>query len=50
MRTGISVLNNIKNSTRIRLKNIEHDLRIAVSNFPPRIEELCKKHQSQISH
>lgn len=41
---------NIKTSSKICLKNIIHDLHIAVSNFPLRIEELYKRHQSQISH
>jgi len=47
---AFSALNNIKTSSRNRLKNVEPDLCLAVSTVSPQIEELCKKYQSQISH
>lgn len=47
---AFSTLNEIKNKKRERLINVEEELRVALSKISPRIDTLCKKYQSQISH
>ena len=47
--SGFSTLLQIKTKQRNRL-DIENDVRCALSNTFPRIHELSKKKQSQVSH
>lgn len=47
---AISALNEIKNKKRERLIYVEEELRVSLSKISPRIDTLCKKCQSQISH
>ena len=46
---GFSTLLNMKNKHRLRL-NVEHDLRVCLSNTGPRIEKLICNKQAQRSH
>ncbi len=47
---GFSSLTNIKNKKRERLLTVEEEMRVCLSTVRPRIQELCKKSQSQVSH
>lgn len=49
---GFSALTNIKTKRRQKMlsSTLEDNMRICLSSFPPRISELCKTHQAQISH
>jgi len=47
--SGFSTLLQMKTKQRSRLE-VENDLRCALSSTPPRIQELAKKKQSQVSH
>ena len=46
---GFSTLLNIKSKLRLRL-NVDHDLRLCLSNTTPRIEKLICNKQAQPSH
>ena len=48
--SGFSVLTNIKTKKRERLLIVEEEMRVALSNVPPDIKEICAKSQAQISH
>ncbi|XP_071054686.1 zinc finger BED domain-containing protein 5-like [Onthophagus taurus] len=47
---GFSTLTTIKNNKRSQLKNVEDELRVALSTIKPNIEEITKHRQSHISH
>ncbi|XP_028141724.1 protein FAM200A-like [Diabrotica virgifera virgifera] len=47
---GFSSLTNIKNKKRERLLNLEQEMRVALSHIRPDIEQICKRHQAQVSH
>ncbi|XP_050516354.1 protein FAM200A-like [Diabrotica virgifera virgifera] len=47
---GFSSLTIIKNKKRERLLNLEQETRVALSHIRPDIEQICKRHQAQVSH
>jgi len=47
---GFSTLTNIKTKKQVRLTNIEEEMRVAISYIRPDIKNICKNHQTQISH
>ena len=47
---GFSSLTNIKSVKRERLLSVEEEMRVCLSTIRPRIKEICKSKQSQISH
>ena len=47
---GFSYLINIKSVKRERLLSVEEEMRVCLSTIRPRIKEICKSKQSQISH
>lgn len=47
---GFSTLTNIKYKKREKLKCVEEEMRVCLSEIRPRIEEICRSHQAQISH
>jgi len=47
---GFSALATIKNTKRERLLSVEEELRVCLSNIRPRIQLICNKLQSQVSH
>jgi hypothetical protein len=47
---GFSTLTNIKYKKREKLKCVEEEMRVCLSEIRPRIENICKRHQAQISH
>ena len=49
---GFSTLLNVKTkkTQTVTEDTLEDDMRVCLSNVPPRVLELCKKHQGQISH
>ena len=47
---GFSALTTIKNNKRERLLSVEEELRVCLSTIRPRIKEICKCNQAQVSH
>ena len=47
---GFSALTTIKHEKRVQLLSVEDELRVCQSKTRPDFEELCKKHQAQVSH
>ncbi|KAF6199345.1 hypothetical protein GE061_007371 [Apolygus lucorum] len=49
---GFSTLATMKTKKRQRMleSTLEDDMRVCLSQLPPRIPEICRKHQGQISH
>jgi hypothetical protein len=43
-------LTNIKSKERNRLLSVEEELQVCWSKIRPRIQDLCKKKQVQVSH
>ena len=47
---GFSALVNIKNKKRERLKTIDDEMRVCLSEIRPDIDKICASHQAHISH
>lgn len=47
---AFSSLTAIKNKQRERLVDVDSELRVCLSSISPRLEHICKKHRSNISH
>ena len=47
---GFSTLTNIKYKNREKLKCVEEEMRVCLSGIRPRIGEICRGHQAQVSH
>ena len=47
---GFSALTTIKNNKREILLSLEEELRVCLSTIRPRIKEICKCNQAQVSH
>jgi hypothetical protein len=47
---GFSALATVKNTKRERLLTVEDELRVCLSKIRPRIQQICKNNQAQVSH
>lgn len=47
---GFSALTAIKSKKREKLDSVEQEMRVYLSRIRPRIKDICKIHQAQISH
>ncbi|CAI9717626.1 Hypothetical predicted protein [Octopus vulgaris] len=47
---GFSTLNNIKSKKREKLRCIEEEMMVCLSQIRPNIENVSKKHQAHVSH
>ena len=47
---GFSTLVNIKSNKRMKMEFIEEEMRVCLSTIRPKIKDLCKKKQAQVSH
>jgi hypothetical protein len=47
---AFSTMKIMKRKHRTRLQSLDDELRVSLSTIRPRIENLCAKHQAQISH
>ena len=47
---GFSSLTTIKNKKRSKLINVDHEMRVCLTNISPDILRICKSKQAQVSH
>ena len=47
---AFSAMTTIKNTKRERLLSVEEEMRVCLSTIRPRINEICRYHQAQVSH
>ena len=47
---GFSAVDNLLESKRNRLNITKRDLRLKITNLLPRIKDMCRLHQAQMSH